>query len=99
MKPFFYTIATIIFTVFITPFAFAETVDTGGNTGAFSCPFSRGGFGVMMNGGYGMGFGNGYWGYSLIGLFLHIIFWIALVAVTVYIARKVWDASGSNKKQ
>jgi uncharacterized membrane protein len=94
MKNFLFIIGVTIVSIAFTPLVLAHGTEYGEglqNTTSCGSSFWGGGFG-MMNGGIGMG-----WGYGIFGLLLHLILWIGVVALTVYIARKVWDASGTKK--
>lgn len=56
---------------------------------------SSGGWGGMM-GGFGP---SGMWAWGGLGMLLMPIFWLAFLALAVFVVRKVWDAAGDRKKK
>ena len=57
-----------------------------------------GGWGNMMGGwGYGSSVGNGgYWWMGLVGMAFQLIFWVALIALGIYLF-KMMDLSNSSR--
>jgi uncharacterized membrane protein len=46
----------------------------------------------------GSGWSGGMFGFGVLGIISHLFFWIAFVTLTVFIARKVWNATDNKKK-